>query len=139
MIIATINIGVGGSTSATIGATMHTSLLLTLQMPKAVATRLAGNNSIRQRHAATQPMLTPNFVIMMKTEDKIASESSLSYSRLNEPKKAIPKAMAKSVFVPRRISTTPAPSLATVSASADVYEFVNMSPCRYFISKLTSV
>ena len=139
MITATINIGVGGSTSATIGATMQTSLLLTLQMPKAVATRLAGNNSIRQRHAATQPMLTPNFVIMMKIEDKIASESSLSYSRLKEPKNAMPKAMAKSVLVPRRMRTTPAPSLATVSARAEVYEFVNMSPCRYFISKLTSV
>ena len=68
VIIATMSIGVGGSTSAISGAVIEASLLQTLQMPKAVATSEAGNNSMRQRQAATQPILTPHFVNIMKTE-----------------------------------------------------------------------
>ena len=65
---ATMSMGVGGSTSATSGAVIEASLLHTLQMPKAVATREAGKSSIRQRQAATHPMLTPHFVSIMNTE-----------------------------------------------------------------------
>mmetsp|Transcript_28478 Transcript_28478/g.35164 ORF Transcript_28478/g.35164 Transcript_28478/m.35164 type:complete len:205 (+) Transcript_28478:162-776(+) len=136
---ATIIIGVGGLTSATIGATMHTSFAATLHKPNAVATRLAGKSSIRHMQAATHPILTPNLVIMINTEAKKGSEPSVKFRRFNEPANAIRKAAANKGFVPSCTSTTPAPSLAIVSASAAVYELIKMSPSRYFISKLTSV
>ena len=52
--------------------------------------------------------------------------------------KAIKNAAANSGFIPIRISTTPAPSFAMISATAEVYELLKMSPGKYFSSKLIS-
>ena len=57
---------------------------------------------------------------------------------LKAPIKAIKNAAAKSGFIPIRISTTPAPSFAIISATAEVYELLKMSPGKYFSSKLIS-
>lgn len=58
---------------------------------------------------------------------------------MTAPKNAIEKAAAKRGLIPNLIKTTPAPSLAIISATAEVYELTKMSPYKYFISKLTSV
>ena len=65
---ATIIIGVGYGISATSGAIIATNLLQTLQIPKAVAAKFDGKSWMRQIMAATQPILTPNLVIMIRSE-----------------------------------------------------------------------
>ena len=137
--IATIIIGVGGATSATIGADIVANLFITLQMPKAVATSDDGNRSMRHRAAGTQPMLTPNLVIMINMETKKGSECGLSYSKLKAPMKDMKNDKAKRGFIPTLKRTTPAPSFAKISATADVYELLKISPGRYLSSKLTRV
>ena len=135
----TMNIGVGGWISAIIGAIMLTSLLLKLHRPKEVATRLAGKSSIRHMQAATQPMLTPNFVIMMNVEVQRGSAPSGRMSKLPAPTNVMRKEAANKGFVPNLTRSTPAASFATVSAIAAVNELMKISPSMYFISKLTSV
>ena len=129
----------GGATSATIGAVIVANLFITLQMPKAVATSEDGNRSIRQRAAGTHPMLTPNLVIMINKETKKGSACGLSYSKLKAPMKDMKNDKAKRGFIPTLKRTTPAPSFAIISATAEVYELLKMSPGRYLSSKLTRV
>ena len=89
-------------------------------MPKAVATSDDGNRSMRHRAAGTQPMLTPNFVIMINNETKKGSECGLSYSKLKAPMNDMKNDKAKRGFIPTLKRTTPAPSFANISAMAEV-------------------